>query len=342
MGLLLATTGCQHQSQPLQKSTWVKCDTVRTLIGGKQLQFPAQVVAAEEVHLSFKVSGTLERMFAEEGKAVRQGGLLAQMNPRDYELQLQAVEGEYLRIKADAERAFALYADSVIPVADYDKARYGLQQITAKHEQAKNQLTDTRLYAPFNGVVKRCLFDPPALVAAGMPVVTMLSSAMPEIRVYVPASVYQHRHDISACNVTFDFLPVPIPLEVISIAPHANADQLYAIRLALPQEVSERPSVGMSAMVSIDFTGTEEGVFRIPACAIFHKKGNDYVWIVHEGKATRCPIKVKSLHTDGTANVVSGLTGGEVIITAGVHSLTEGQPVKPLPATRRTNIGGAL
>lgn len=340
-GLFLLVTGCKDNA-PKQKSVFrVKCDTVRTATSGIAFSFPARVIASDEVHLSFKVSGTLQRLMVEEGQTVRQGELIAQMDPRDYELQLQAVEGEYLRIKADAERAFALYADSVITVADYDKARYGLRQITAKYEHAKNQLADTRLYAPYDGVIKRTLFDPPTVIGAGMPVITLLSSAMPEVEIHIPASLRRQRADILSFSVTFDYLSQSVPLRLISIASHANADQLYAVRLALPSTLSEPPSVGMTAMVDIALSKGNNQIVTIPAGAVFHKDDGDYVWILSQGRVTSRSVCLENLHTDGSADVLSGLQEGEIIITAGVHSLTEGQEVHPL-SVDNNKIGKAL
>ncbi len=340
-GLFLLVTGCKDNA-PKQKSVFrVKCDTVRTATSGIAFSFPARVIASDEVHLSFKVSGTLHRLMVEEGQTVRQGELIAQMDPRDYELQLQAVEGEYLRIKADAERAFALYADSVITVADYDKARYGLRQITAKYEHAKNQLADTRLYAPYDGVIKRTLFDPPTVIGAGMPVITLLSSAMPEVEIHIPASLRRQRADILSFSVMFDYLSQSVPLRLISIASHANADQLYAVRLALPSTLSEPPSVGMTAMVDIALSKGNNQIVTIPAGAVFHKDDGDYVWILSQGRVTSRSVCLENLHTDGSADVLSGLQEGEIIITAGVHSLTEGQEVHPL-SVDNNKIGKAL
>ena len=342
VGLLFAIVSCGQNVQTEQKSVWVKCDTVRPLISSEHLSFPAQVKAAEVVNMAFKVSGILERVFVEEGKTVRQGELIAQLDARDYALQLQAVEGEYLNIKADAERTITLYADSVITTADYDKARYGLQQITAKYENAKNQLSDTKLYAPFTGVVKRRLYDPPTVIGAGMPIVILLSSAMPEIEIHIPASIYQRRNEISSYSVKFDFLPKPIPLRVISIAPNANVDQLYAVRLALPSTMHEKPSVGMSAMVDIDFSKRTNSGVRIPTGAIFHEGDSDFVWVFSNNQANKRKIKVETLHTDGTTTITSGLKVDDIIISAGVHNVTEGQIVKPLPVTSKTNMGGIL
>lgn len=155
----LFLVGC-GQRQHTEQVTLVRIDTVKTANTCDILEFPARVQAAGEVHLAFKIPGTLQRIYVDDGAFVRQGELVAEMDPRDYELQLQAVEAEYLSIKAEAERVMALYDQNVATADAYDKARYGLQQITAKYENARNQLADTKLYAPFDGYVKRRRFDP--------------------------------------------------------------------------------------------------------------------------------------------------------------------------------------
>ena len=195
----LFLVGCGQQ-QHTEQVMLVRIDTVKTANTCDILEFPARVQAAGEVHLAFKIPGTLQRIYVDDGAFVRQGELVAEMDPRDYELQLQAVEAEYLSIKAEAERVMALYDQNVATADAYDKARYGLQQITAKYENARNQLADTKLYAPFDGYVKRRRFDPPTVVAAGMPVITFLSGKNPEVELFIPASTYIRRRDRFVCG----------------------------------------------------------------------------------------------------------------------------------------------
>ena len=64
-----------------------------------------------------------------------------------------------------------------------DKAMYGLKQITAKYNHAKDQLEYTRLYAPFSGYVQKRLFDSHETIAAGMPVVSIISEGTPEVEI---------------------------------------------------------------------------------------------------------------------------------------------------------------
>jgi len=108
----LFLVGC-GQRQHTEQVTLVRIDTVKTANTCDILEFPARVQAAGEVHLAFKIPGTLQRIYVDDGAFVRQGELVAEMDPRDYELQLQAVEAEYLSIKAEAERVMALYDQNV-------------------------------------------------------------------------------------------------------------------------------------------------------------------------------------------------------------------------------------
>ena len=320
----LFLVGC-GQRQHTEQVTLVRIDTVKTANTCDILEFPARVQAAGEVHLAFKIPGTLQRIYVDDGAFVRQGELVAEMDPRDYELQLQAVEAEYLSIKAEAER--------------------GLQQITAKYENARNQLADTKLYAPFDGYVKRRRFDPPTVVAAGMPVITFLSGKNPEVELFIPASTYIRRREIASFAAVFDFLQgQKIPLRLLHVDPSANANQLYAVRLALPVNTEIAATPGMNATVEVAMRQETEASVEIPASALFSiGDKTSYVWIYRQdGTIARRRVEVVRLHTDGTATIADGLNEGERIVVAGVHKLTEGQRVAPLPAPSKTNEGGLL
>ena len=345
MGLLLLNGSCTNRGSKEEEVAKVRLLTVRTAGNPSVQDFPGRVVAAEEVNLAFKLGGTLMRIHVEEGNKVNKGQLIAEIDPRDYQLQLEATEAEYMSIKAEAERVMALYADSVCTADAYDKARYGLQQITAKYENARNQLDDTKIYAPFDGYVQKRLFDPPTVIAAGMPVVTLVSEGNREIEINIPASTYVQREEIASFSTSFDFIPNrPIQLHLAGIAPKANANQLYTVRLALPQGLSPQPSPGMNAMVNIAFSDTTGGKTEIPSSALFTKNGQSSVWVYNEKDSTRGQrtILVDRLDTKGNAIVTQGIHAGERIVTVGVNKLTDRQKVKPMEPETETNVGGLL
>ena len=188
--LSISCTGRTKEKQELQT---VKTDTVTSAGEQTILQFPGKVKAAQDINIAFRVSGTIRKICVENGTHVRKGELLAELDPTDYQVQLDATEAEYRQIKAEAERVIALYQENGTTPNTYDKAVYGLKQITSKYQHHKDQLGYTRLYAPFDGYVQKHLFNEHETIGAGMPVISMISSETPEVEINLPAAEYIRR-----------------------------------------------------------------------------------------------------------------------------------------------------
>lgn len=345
LGCMLLACSCGSKVETKQQEANVRLFTVKSMGETTMQDFPGRVVSAEEVNMAFKVSGSLQRVYVKEGDRIRKGQLLAEVDPRDYKTQLDAVRAQYEQVKSEAGRVIALYADSVTTAEAYDKARYGLQQITAKYDNARNQLADTKVYAPFDGYVQKRYFDPPTVIAAGMPVLTVMTGGRQEIEINIPASTYMRRNEIASFTTAFAFLPErTLPLQLISMMPKANANQLFTVRLALPAGLSVQPSPGMNAMVNIAFHDTVDGHTEIPSAALMRQGEKSCVWVYlpSKGVVKQRIVQVERMDTRGNAVISSGLTAGEQVVTVGVHKLSENQKVKPLAPRAKTNIGGLL
>ena len=345
ISILLPLSSCSGNQEKTEQVKHVQLYTGKGTGGAAEQQFPGRVVAAQEVNMAFKVSGTLMNVRVDEGSKVRKGQLIAEIDPRDYQLQLEATAAEYHKIKSEADRVIALYKDSVATADTYDKARYGLQQITAKYQNAKNQLADTKIYAPFSGTVQQRFFDPPTVIGAGMPVVSIISDGRQEVEINIPASTYARRTAMQSFTTSFDFLPdQKIDLQLISIAPKANANQLYTVRLSIPANLPSQPAPGMNAMVDVTFNDCGTSSTTIPATAVFKDGKKSCVWIYDKSKGTvnRREVQIERLRTDGNAVISSGINAGETIVTAGVHKLTEGEKVVPAEKKSETNVGDLL
>ena len=180
------------------------------------------------------------------------------MTPADYQIQLDAAEAEYQSVTSGRLRWHCQGENVTTPDAN-DKAMYGLKQITAKYNHAKDQLEYTRLYAPFSGYVQKRLFDSHETIAAGMPVVSIISEGTPEVEINLPAVEYIRRQQFTGCTCTFDIYPgQEYALDLINVTSKANANQLYTMRLQLKKgEAQALPSPGMNTMVTIECTEGE-------------------------------------------------------------------------------------
>lgn len=339
-------TGCKNGKERPETIKTVKTATVEYYGKERTVSFPGKVKAASEINLSFRISGPIAKVNVSEGQYVRKGQVLAEMDSRDYEIQLTATEAEYKQIKAEAERIIQLYEKKSVPENDYDKAVSGLQQITSKYNAHKNALGDTKLTAPFSGYVQKRYFDSSETISAGMPVFSIISAGTPEVEINIPASEFIRRDRFDSFNCYFEIYPdMVFPLELININQKANLNQLYTVRLRLKSGDSDRmPTPGMSTMVDIHFKPEETGKVSIPITAMFEKDGAPAVWVYDEQRqaVTARKIKLSEILTDGTLVISEGLEAGERVVTAGVHVLSDNEKVKLLPETTATNVGGLL
>ena len=343
---LILLTSCTQRAKETKDYQTVKIDTVISADEQTFLQYPGKVKAAQDISLSFRVSGTINKIYVEDGTRVHEGQLLAELDPTDYQVQLDATEAEYQQVKAEAERVIALYKENGTTPNANDKAVYGLKQITAKYKHHKDQLAYTRLYAPFNGYVQKRLFEAHETVGAGMPIISMISAGTPEVEINLPAAEYIRREQFSHYHCTFDIYPGQIyPLKLISVTPKANANQLYTMRLQLMPDQKSVPSPGMNTMVTIYCDTDQTNTLSVPTNAILQKNEKSYVFVYNPSEQTVHSREVSPfrLLNNGRSLITSDqLKPGEQIVSSGIHHIKDGDTVKPLPFITKTNIGGLL
>ena len=344
---LMAATACGGQGgnqSSTDEARRVNLYTVSSDAPQPTLRFPAKVKATHDIDIAFRVSGMIQKVYVKEGEPVREGQLLAELDPTDYAVQLSATEAEYKQIKGEAERVMALYKENgTTPVAN-EKAMYGLQQIEAKYKNHKDQLGYTKLYAPFSGFVQKRLFDANETVAAGMPVISLISRDMPEVELNIPAADYVRRSQFERFSCTFDVYPgKTYELKLIGITEKANANQLYAMRQKLVGGTEPIPSPGMNTNVTITCKADQETTWAVPRSALIEEGGQSYLYRYEGGCVARLAAELVRPNSDGTILIhCEGLHSGDQVVASGVHFLKEGDSVQALPAVTITNEGGLL
>ncbi len=305
----------------------------------QQALFPGKVVAATDVNIGFRVPGIIEEICVVDGAFVRKGTLIARLDSRDYALQLSATQAEYDAIKAEVDRVVALFADQSVSANDYDKATSGLRAISAKLEAHKNALADTELRAPFDGYIHKSTFDRGEAVAAGTPLMTLIS-ATPEITVDIPAAYHLKENSLESAIATIEIYPdKKFNLNLKSVSPKANLNQLYRATFSVDAADGTLPSVGVSAMVEMNYSVAETSNVIIPFAAVTQRGGKSSVWVVDNGKLSLKEVEVVEIKSDGRAVISSGLAEGEKVVVAGLSSLKEGQEVSLLEEPSPSNIG---
>ena len=342
---MVGMTGCGNKNQKEARLQKVRLYEVKSEGGIMHILYPGRTKAAASSEVAFKVAGTLQKVAVKVGDKVRRGQLLAVMDDHDYQVQLKATQAEYESVKAECERIIALYQDNGTAENNYDKARYGLEQITQKLQHAQDQVNDCRITSPYDGYVSDVYHDPGETIGAGMAVASVFATNGVEIVIYVPARDYQRRNLVDKFTATFDAVPGEVfPLKMTSVSARANVNQLYEVHLQLDASATQI-TPGMTAMVDLQLVPLEFLQLEIPAVAVFaDSEGTSYVWVYDEQtqQVSRRKVEVNSIDLDGQAIISDGLKAGERIVASGVHHLSEGEKVEPNPEPSKTNVGGLL
>lgn len=308
----------------------VKCTTAQPLRSFNR-DFAALSTADDAVNLAFKLSGRVVDIPVAKGMAVKEGELLARLDSRDVELQLSAARAAYDEAVSRLNRAERLLAHNAISEQEVESLRNAAVQAEAAKDNAESLLADTRIVAPFDGVVERTYVDAFQRVASGETIVRIVKPRSTTVGFTAPESLVPVlSNQATRYSVVFDAYPEVYFTAVIKSFARTSSDALgFPVSLRLTDVGNYAISPGMTciAIVSVEEDST---AVVLPLSAIYAPVGSfDSVWVVDaEGRVERRRVTLGSLTGSADVVVLSGVEAGERVVTAGVYQLTEGERVK--------------
>jgi RND family efflux transporter MFP subunit len=342
--LLLACSSHEDESQIRA----IKTLQIEEALGGKNRRISGVVESTQRADLSFEVSGRVETVSVKLGSAVKAGEELAKLDPKPYELNAEAAKADYVKAQAvlvdkknDYTAKAKLYenryvAKTVVDAAyaDFQSAEQNVQSTKSKLELAERDLTHTVLKAPFEGEIASLSLDPAIVVSAGVPVMQLLGQGGLEVSLLLPESLRTHTQVGMPVSVTFPSLKTARTSGVLTeIAARAGETNAFPAKVTIETLPGLHP--GLSAEVLFSYGGEGEAVvYLIPAVAIAPPESSaedGFVFVYQPETSTvkKTAIKVRGIQGN-QVEIIQGLKPGDIIATAGVHFLYDGQKVKLL------------
>lgn len=339
-------SGCsQQQTETFTRSVML---TQPTHLGAESVkQFSGIVQERRDIALGFKTPGQIKEIAVKEGDYVKQGQLIARLDDADYRLGVEALEIQCHQLEDEVARMEQLYRSKSISVNDYEKAQAGLKQLKVQLQVNRNKLDYTSLYAPTDGYVQSVNFSPAEMVDAGTPVINLVDVRRLEVVTDLPADIYlQHdRFGHITCRPPFEDEKEELPMTLVSIAPKADGNQLYRMKLAFEGTPDSRLSAGMNIGITLHIKGADAtgNTFALPLHALWQQEGQTYVWVLQaDSTVSRRPVACRGMDRTGAAIITDGLNGTEQVIKAGVNALLEGEKVRVIETESETNVGGLI
>jgi RND family efflux transporter MFP subunit len=339
-GILLLIAGCGSGETEVSEPTIrpVKTAVVGGESGGAIREFPGTVRAAHRVDLSFQVSGPLTNLNVIEGQHVKQGDIIAQIDPRDLRSIRDGAKARFDRAQGDFVRDETLFEQGHVAKARLDRTSAARDIRQSELEQAEKAVRDTNLRAPFTGTIAKRYVDNFEDVRSKQPIVSLQDVTELEIAIDLPESLVaqSRRDDQPPAKIYGMFESAPgqrLPLTIKETAAEADPiTRTYRVTASFPAPVGMLVLPGMTANVIAELPVGAVPTLTVPSSAVFGEPtGGEgaFVWVVDpaSSQVSRRTVRLGQL-MGGSAIVESGLSAGERVVTAGVHFLSEGQKVK--------------
>lgn len=363
VGVVIVLTGCSRKEKgadasPVQAAP-VGTFTTRLHGFSRTVEFPATVMATRQVTLMAKVPGDIRKIRVVEGDKVSADQPLIELDQRDFALALNQATAQLAVAQSGVEAATAgnetasatyqrmemLHQQDAISVDAFDQVKGG-QKVAAAQlkaalaqrqlarvgvDAARTNLGYTTIRAPFGGVVARRLVDEgtrvqmmpptPLLIIADTSVVKVVGGVGEKDLPFVGKGA---KVEVFVGAIAGD----PIQAEVDRVEPLVDPQTRTASVYILVPNDDGRLQAGMSARVVV--RETPHDAPAVPDDAIVRSElgGNRaIVYVIDNGKARKKEATL-GLRDGELVEIVSGLSGGEVIVRGGQDRLHDGQPVR--------------
>ena len=284
-----------------------------------------KLIPDEEVDLSFETSGKIVDIFFTEGTFVNKGQLLAKVNDRQLQAQLDRLEAQMPLAEDRVFRQNALLQRDAVSKEAYEQVKTELATLNADIENVKASIELTELRAPFDGViglrqVSTGAYASPSVVVAKLTRITPLKVefAVPEryarqirkganLSFKVEGKLDAYQAQVYATESRID--PSNPTLHVRAIYPN-NQGELLPGRYA-----------------SIELSQNEiKDAIAIPSEAIVPEMGQNKVFVYRNGLAQPVDVEI-GIRTEAEVQILRGLAIGDTILTTGTLQLRTGMPV---------------
>jgi RND family efflux transporter MFP subunit len=286
--------------------------------------------AENEVDLVARVAAPIVELRAEEGMQVRRGQALARLEDVELRAQVEIARVALNEATLTFDRAKKLFADSLIPEEEFERASANFESATAQLRASEILLGYTDVAAPFDGLIVTRYVDLAEQVSVNTPLFRLSDFTPLLCPIQVPERELSKLHVGQPARLTFEPWPDRVfQAEVLRISPVVDA-ATGTIKVTLDVDAEGKLRPGMFASVFLE-TDTRDGALVIPKAALSLESIGDTVYVASDGKASRREVTLGFREGD-YVEVTEGLGEGETIVVVGHDGLSDGTPVKILGA----------
>ncbi|MDL2323204.1 efflux RND transporter periplasmic adaptor subunit [Bacteroidales bacterium OttesenSCG-928-A17] len=287
-----------------------------------------RLIPDEEVDLTFETSGKITDIFFREGGAVKKGELLAKINDKPLQAELNKLKAQVPLAEDRVFRQKSLLEKDAVSQEAYEQVNTDLEKLHADIELVEARIAQTELRAPFDGIiglrnVSEGAYASPTVVISNLTRITPLKV---EFTVSETEAHYLH----PGTSITFQVRSEQgntetFRAEIFAIESKLDLNTMTLKARAIYANPGGRLKPGLSAMVQIN-VGKMNNALTVPNEAIVKEMGRDIAYLYKDGRAEQIELTL-GRRMASKVQILEGLQIGDTLITTGVMQLRDGAAV---------------
>ena len=283
-------------------------------------EFPGKLLPAQQSNLAFEIPGKINVINVDIGDAVKKGQILAELDNREATAQLKQAKAKYDLALQILNRYKDLRSEGHISIQDLDNANS--EEIIAKSqfEFYKVKLEQTKLIAPFDGVIQNRYLDTGSVINGGIPILEILGSKNVEAHISIPLKF------VDKLNIgdSYDFKignkrPKGVLARLAPMTPGGSDNRLAIFNF----DTFFDPGSIAELKLSINTQG--RGTW-VPIKSL--SQSEQGIWAIYTVNDKKVVVRdlVEILYFEGEYAYVNGtLNDGDLIILGGAQKIIEGK-----------------
>lgn len=300
----------------------------------EKIQISREITASGNIEgnktarLGFLVAGKINYIASDEGSTIGAGQLLASLDPESYRIAKDMADANLAQVQDEFNRLSIMHQRKSLSDSDYSKISNALKAARAQQRLQNKNLIDTKIYAPFKGVLLKKLPEVGEIIGTGMPLFIISDISSVKVNASVPETDLQQVKIGSEANVFISSINTTVTgkvMEVGSVSEPTTRSFNVKIQLNNPG-LAIRP--GMTAEVKI-MSDKKVEIIAIPTQAVLRDLDNSsFIFVVDEKKSQAFKRRVSLGQIAGNnIEITSGIGDHEMIVVGGQHKLSDGSAI---------------
>ncbi len=291
-------------------------------------EIPGTVRSQYEAVISAKVQGQIEALHVVPGSVVSKGEVLAEIRANEITARYERAKAQRRQAEIEYERVQRLLQSNAVSEREFDSTDSAYKAASAALNEAETYLGYTQVTAPFDGIISEKLIEVGDLASPGVPLLSMYDPNHFRLEAKVPESLTNRMRLGNSYPVRIETLGIVLDGEIVEISPLADpSSRTVLVKVSLPAQSGVQS--GQFGRLRIPVRGQE--MLIVPAGSVISRGQLEYVYVVEQETPDAPRAWLRLIKTgrrvNGGVEVLSGLSGGERVITSAPSELQDGQPV---------------